>query len=176
MLEAFGTVRVLGAAAVLAASTTMGLRRSAARRREIQCLDGLCHAVTVIRAELACRLAPTEELLCCAAADGVGETAAFFALAAQSLGCLGERSFAELWSDSAARCLPSLPEEQRGALDRLGAALGRYELQEQVAACDSFLRGAQESLDACRAAFPQRSRLDFALGASGGLLLCLVLL
>lgn len=175
MLETAWILKILGAAAVVAASTGIGLRRNAALRREIDCLDGLCHAVTLLRAELMSRLAPTEELLRCAAANSEGETADFFAWVLRNMDKLGERSFSEIWRDGAVRCLTSLPEEQRGALDRLGAALGRYELREQAAACDAFLRGARETLDARRSAFPQRRRLDLALGAAGGLLLCLVL-
>lgn len=168
-------MKLLGAAAVLGASVALGARRSAARWRELKCLDGLCHAVRLMRAELVSRLSPMEELLRFAASRTAGETADFLTSVLQNMDRLGERSFAELWSDAAEGCLSSLPAAQRLALHRLGAALGRFELQEQEAACEAFLLEAQAALDERRAAFPQRRRLDFALGAAGGALLCLVL-
>lgn len=169
-------MRWIGALAVMLACMGMSLSLIRALRGELLCLKSLCHALERMRAELATTLCPLPRLLEEAARVSEGEAASFFCAVSEGMESLSERSFAEIWTDAAGRCLPSLQTQERAELEQLGAALGRYELQEQLAAIDRFLLSASDTLSRRRLQFPDRRRLILALGTAAGGFLCLLML
>lgn len=169
-------MKILGLLAVVGSCIGLGLTWIAAVRREICTLDGLARGVRTIRAELSCRLCPMRELLTLAEGQAGEDASAFFHFCAESLTELNRKSFAELWSEACHICLPALSEAERLQLETLGSTLGRYALDEQLTACDRFLRNLEESADRLRAQLPDQRRITLALSAAAGIFLCLLIL
>ena len=142
----------------------------------MQMLSDLILGVRRIRAELAARLCPLRELLPMAAEGAGEEVSAFFQTADAGLDELNRRGFSEIWSAACRSKLVFLSEEDLRALEALGTTLGRYELSDQLAACERYLSTAGETLDQLRRKYPERRRLSLALGAAGGCFLCLLIL
>lgn len=145
-------------------------------RRELKTLEDLYTGVRVMRAELAARLCPTRELTLLAAERTAGETALFLRSVAEGLSELEQKSFCEIWRGACRTGLHSLTNENRERLEALGDTLGRYGLDEQLAALDRFLLQTDEEIRKLREKFPERRRLSFALSAAAGAFLCLLIL
>jgi len=169
-------LKFLGILAVIGSCLGIGLMRVKAAGQEIRTLHSLMRGIRVMRAELSCRLCPLEELLVMAANLAGAETGVFFQSCAASLSGLNENSFVDLWIDACRKCLPALSAESRGQLETLGASLGRYELDEQLAACDRYLRCAEETANGLLARLPEQRKLSLALSAAAGAFLCLLIL
>ncbi len=169
-------MKIPGILAVFAAFLGLGITQLRNMKREMRCLDGLARGVTAIRAELASRLCPMDELLTTAAERAGGEAGLFFHCVLDSLTELNTRSFSALWTDACSGSLPALSEENRRQLEALGGMLGRYGVDEQMAACDSYLRFCLDALEDARDHYPERRRLSLALSAAAGIFLCLLIL
>ena len=168
-------LKIIGAVIVIGACLSIGQRRVIAVRRELCTLGALMHGVRIMRAELTSRLCPMEELLRKAAEHAGREAEDVFLCCAESLSKLNENSFSELWSDSCGTIL-SIPAEERRQLELLGESLGRYELDEQLAACDRYLHDAGVKVQKLRMMLPELRKLSLALSAAAGAFLCLLIL
>lgn len=169
-------MKSIGVFAVVLSCLAMGWGRVMMLRKEIQTLNALSKGIWAIRSELSCRLCPMDELLSLAAGQTEMEAAGFFRTCAEELNRLNENSFSEIWADACRRCLTTLSAESRGQLAALGASLGRYEIGDQLAACDRFLRSTEEKEKYLRQKFPEQSRLILAVSAAAGVFLCLLIL
>ncbi|MCR5664802.1 MAG: stage III sporulation protein AB [Oscillospiraceae bacterium] len=169
-------MKLLGALAVMAACVSAGVRLNRERAEELALLRELCRGVERVHAELATSLRPLPELCAQLGGELSGAAGAFFRSLAESMPALSQQSFFELWQSAAGRSLSALAPEERSALLQLGQALGRFELQEQLGACER----CRESLADAAAERKERSRnerkLTLALSGAAGALLCLLLL
>ena len=168
-------MKIIGAMIVIGACLSIGQRRVNAVRRELCTVSALIHGVLVMRAELTSRLCPMDELLRKAAEHAGPEAEAFFLRCAESLSKLNENSFSDLWSEACGTIL-SITAEDRRQLELLGESLGRYELDEQLAACDRYLRDAGVEVQKLRVKLPELRKLSLALSGAGGVFLCLLIL
>ena len=168
-------MKIIGAMIVIGACLSIGQRRVNAVRRELCTVSALIYGVRVMRAELTSRLCPMDELLRKAAEHAGPEAEAFFLRCAESLSKLNENSFSDLWSDACGTIL-SITAEDRRQLELLGESLGRYELDEQLAACDRYLRDAGVEVQKLRVKLPELRKLSLALSGAGGVFLCLLIL
>ena len=168
-------MKIIGAMIVIGACLSIGQRRVNAVRRELCTVSALIHGVRVMRAELTSRLCPMDELLRKAAEHAGPEAEAFFLRCAESLSKLNENSFSDLWSEACGTIL-SITAEDRRQLELLGESLGRYELDEQLAACDRYLRDAGVEVQKLRVKLPELRKLSLALSGAGGVFLCLLIL
>lgn len=169
-------MRVLGILAVIGACLSASVNFMRLRKQEIRCLEGLVCGIRAMRAELAARLCPMDELLTIASERAGTESSVFFQKVRESMADLNTRSFAELWKEASLAALPVLTDENRRQLDELGCTLGRYGVDEQLAACESYLRQSEERLQRERGRYPEQRRLYLALSAAAGMLLCLLIL
>ena len=169
-------MKILGVLTVIGSCLGIGWGWVRAQRQEMLALQALARGVRAIRAELAGRLCPTTELLSCAAERAGEDAEVFFRSCAESMQELNDKCFAELWTEACRTNLAILSEDNRSQLEALGATLGRYELDEQLAACDRYLRSCDEAADARKARLPEQRRLCFALSGSAGIFLCLLIL
>ena len=169
-------MKILGILAVVGSCIGIGLTSIGAVRQEIRTLEGLAQGIHCIRAELSSRLCPMQELLMTAERQAGPYVCAFFHSCADALTELNSKCFAELWSNACCAFLPALSENERIALEVLGATLGRYELDEQLAACDRYLRSCEDAAEKLRLKLPEQRRLSLALSTAAGVFLCLMIL
>ena len=169
-------MRLVGLLSLMAAALGAGVCYLRALGRELRYMQGLCLGMRALRAELALRLSPMRELLLLASERSNRETARFFLAAADAVCKLDERGFPELWTEACRRTLGALSADNRRDLEQLGLSLGRFGLEDQLAACDRWLSRAEEWIDRQREAYPERRRLALGLGAAAGAFLCLLML
>ncbi len=159
-------------AACLAAAGS-GLRL---RSEELATLRELDRAIEQLSAELSLRLTSLPELAELLAQSTRGKAGDFFCLLAESLDLIGERSFSVLWDETLQHALPELDERAKEAMRRLGLALGRYELDAQLASaaeCRTRLRALAEEK---AGALAGSRRVSLGLSAACGGILCIMLL
>ncbi len=169
-------MRLLGLLSVMAAGIGLSLSYLGAARREIQTVRGLQAGIRILRAELALRMSPVGELMHLAASHTDTDARAFFRTVEQSLQELDESSFTALWSSACRSSMRGISEENRRGLEELGLSLGRFELADQLVACDRYLDQTESWLRECSARWPERRRLALGLGAAAGSFLCLLML
>ncbi|MBR0355251.1 MAG: stage III sporulation protein AB [Oscillospiraceae bacterium] len=169
-------MKLLGLLSVMAAGIGLSLSYLGAARREIQTVRGLQTGIRLLRSELALRRSPVRELIQLAAAHTDTDARSFFHAAEQSLRELDERSFAALWSEACRSALRGISEENRRDLEELGLSLGRFELDDQLSACDRYLEKTEAWIRDRSARWPERRRLALVLGAAAGSFLCLLML
>lgn len=168
-------MKIIGMVIVIGVCLVIGQMKVKAVRQELFTLNALIAGVRVMRAELTSRLCPMEDLLRQAAEHAGSEADVFFQQCAERLTNLNEESFSDLWSDACQR-ITTISAEDRRQLEMLGDSLGRYELEEQLAACDRYLRVAEENADKLRVKLPELRKLSLALSAAAGMFLCLLIL
>ena len=117
-----------------------------------------------------------QELLLQAAEQTDTQESGFFHRCAGSLAELNTKSFSELWTEACRHCLTALSDENLRQIENLGTSLGRYEPEEQLAACDRYLRCCEDAAEKLRIRLPEQRRLSLALGAAAGVFLCLLIL
>lgn len=164
----------LGALLVLLGAVLGGAGLCRERRKRQRLLRDLIQGLTLILGELQLHAAPLGEVLS-AAERAAGGAGTFFAAVRESMELLGEESFSDLWKREAEERLSALPAAARDELVRLGAILGRVDLEsetEGIAACRNTLTA---QLETERAQTPGFQKLTLGLCACAGALLAIIL-
>lgn len=146
------------------------------KKERLRCLRDICLALQLLRGEMECRSAPFSETIEVLLPQLKGAGKSLFLFLSQSLSCLGEASFSELWEQAAAQSCQVLREEERQQLSRLGLVLGRYELEAQLrelAACHALLQSRERE---AAENYPVQRRLQLGLALSSGAVLAILLL
>lgn len=168
--------KMLGAALIVAALLAGALSYLKQRRERMKLLEELSAALNTAAGELSLRSLPLPRLFECLSGRTQGAAAEFFSSLCGGMDRLGEEEFSTLWDRAADEKLPGLSTAEREELKRLGAVLGRYELERQLEA----LRLCADSLDAAlgraRQDYPNLRRLSLGLSACAGFLLIILLL
>lgn len=168
-------MQIVGSLAIVVACLSIALGKIASMKRVYRCLRQLDLTVKEIRASLASLQSPISDLLLSADRTD-GETGRFFRAVRDGMSGLCEHSFSEIWKKDVQEHLSILPEKDRDALISLGAFLGRFDLEDQLSACDRWISGSAESIRSFEARIPEAGRLYLALGGSAGVFLCLWIL
>ena len=166
-------IRWLGAVLVLAGGVWMGLERRGQRGARVRALRGLSAALDQMERELRGREPPLSRLL-----DGVsGSTpwGRFFAACRDGLERREDQPFVQVWGEALARAELPLTEEERALLEELGGVLGRYDQASQCRLLQSAAEGLDRRAEQAARERERLGRLDWALGAAGGLLLVILL-
>ena len=169
-------MKIPGVLAVICAFLSLGTIRLRAMKEEISCTKALIAGLFVLKSELAARLCSMQELLHKASQASSGEAAAFFQEAADRLEDPSEAAFSDLWSALCRSMLPSLSETLRTELETLGRSLGRFDLDDQLAACDRMLSAADRKLLEITRRYPEQRRLTMTLCGCAASFLCLLIL
>ena len=169
-------MRGAGALLLIAAFFLFGLNAVREKRAHIHALRELAGALELFSAELALHTAPIPEAVSSTAHLAVGKGRELFRVLSRRLCCLGEESFAQLWSGAVRLSCGELSSREREELETLGASLGRYDLDTQLRelrACCAFLSARREEAEQ---ALPAERRLWLGLSASAGAFLAILLL
>lgn len=163
-----------GAALILLASLGFALSLVRTKKRSLETLRGMDAALERLYAELSLRQTSLPELTELLANDASGTAGAFFRKLDALLSQLGERPFSALWRE-ALRTLSELDGAELDALERLGGALGRYALDEQLAAVADCRARLGRGLRARGDGLKEQKRLAYGLCLAAGFLLCILL-
>lgn len=168
-------MRALGALLLVAACTLAGVQRTRALRFHRRCVDDALAALRYLDAELCAEATPLPEIFSMLAQRRDSVLQPPFAALAEKTAASGE-GLGALWSECWLRdTRVSLSKNERLALARLGAVLGRYGAQEQSRA----LRGAIAFFEAASARAQKCSadgaRISVPVGLTLGLMLAAAL-
>lgn len=169
-------MKAYGAGAVLCASFLFAYARLAEKKRGIALLAALCGALDRMYAELSSALTPLPGVIAQAGVDCGGPASSFFSQILQGFEALDERDFRQIWEEAAKKHLKELGEENLCILVELGSWLGRYTLEEQLAALDRCRRGLRESYNSRRASYQSERKLAYGLSFAAGCFLTILLL
>ena len=169
-------MKLLGIGSMLLASLGFGLVSLSEKRERMGCLRDLCAALVLFRAELGSTRVPLPRLIHELCGKARGQAACFLRTLDASLEKLGERSFCELWEAAANETLPLLTLEEREALNQCGKLLGRFSLEEQLAALDEMQRRFASALDREQQVYREDKKLRLWLPTAAGALLVILLL
>lgn len=167
-------INLAGAALILLASLGFALGLVRTKKRGFEALRALDEALERLYAELSLRQTSLPELTALLAQSASGAACAFFRTLDELLSELGERSFSVLWHE-ALKTLPELDGAELDALERLGGALGRYALDEQLAAVADCRARLGRSLRERGDSLKEHRRLAYGLCLTAGFLLCILL-
>lgn len=169
-------MRTLGICLVVLACVGFGLSLCMARQRRIRVLRELEKALGILAGELGTSVRATGALCTLLAENCAGEVGAFFQGVVSAIPDLAERSFAEIWEDSALRTLASLRAEERSLVAGLGGSIGRFELERQLEAVALCRRELRSALEEARRSYPAERKLCLGLSVSAGAMLAILLL
>jgi len=125
-------LKTVGALLLLSAALLTGLESQRREKLRENTLRSLNASFTLLRSEISSGLVTTEEALEAAKARSGGKTREFYSRVLSGMDRLGDKTFAEIWTEAAEE-LDALSKEEREAVDEVGAGLGRYD-RETVAA------------------------------------------
>ena len=146
------------------------------KRLHLETVGQLCLALELIRGELAAWNAPIPQVLEQAAGRANGEIRTLFSRCLESLDRLDEVDFSQIWRAAVEGSCHSLKKWERDKLVALGSFLGRYDLETQLCELRRLELELRKNLEQAERSFPEERRLWLTLGATGGLLIAIVLL
>lgn len=170
------SVRTAGAFLLVAAFLAAGALVVREKRARLRCLRDLCAALDLLRGELELHGAPLPQVFNAVSRYCIGAAKGLFQGLSLELALLGEEPFSALWSRAVRKNCPQLRDRELDELERLGLALGRYELSTQLVeltACRAFLINCGEEAERV---FPAERRLWLGLCVSSGAMLAILLL
>ena len=168
------SIKWIGAILVITACGTIGFGKASAHRREEKLLRKLIEGIQLMVRELQYRMSSLPELCRVVADDSSGEIQAVF----QNLSMELERQIAPdaaLCMTAALANVGSLPKSVHGHLTRLGACLGRFDLQGQIQALESLCQQCAADLDKLSVGRDARLRGYQTLGLCAGFALAILL-
>ena len=168
-------MRTAAALLVLLGSLLGGAVWQRGQRRRIVCLSGLSRALSRLEAELTGKNASLPARAALLAGEE-GAAGAFFSALSEMIPELGERSFRQLWCEAMEGELCALNDEEMRAVRELGAVLGRYPLDMQLASLSRCRKLLDDHLEQARRKLPDDARLVWGLSAACGLFLLIILL
>ena len=169
------TGRIFGAGLILAALAFGALVYLNTRRQRIELMAQLSAALDTAAGELSLRSLPLPRLFELLEKRSGGAAAEFFGALCTGMDRLSEEDFSTLWESAAEEHLGLLHSTEREEIDRLGAVLGRYELQRQLAAVRDCRAAMDRALSSARQDYPTQRRLALGLSATTGALLIIIL-
>lgn len=168
--------KIFGAALIIAALIIGALCYLKQRRERMKLLEQLSAALNSAAGELSLRALPLPMLFGCLAGRTQGAAAEFFSALCDGMDRLGDENFFAVWDRTAKEKLPGLMPDEREELGRLGAVLGRYELERQLEALHACAAAFDAALLRARQDYPNLRRLALGLSACAGFLLIILLL
>lgn len=168
--------KLLGALLITAALVLTALVYLKQRRERIRLLEELAAALSAAAGELSLRALPLQRLFELLSTRAKGPAEEFFAVLFKRMDRLGEEDFFTLWEKTAVEKLPGLTPAEREEFSRLGAVLGRYELERQLEALSACAAAFDEAARRARQDYPDRRRLTLGLSACAGALLIIILI
>lgn len=169
-------IRLLGAALVIAGSAAVVLKEVWRLDGRVKDLVELSAGLETLQRELCWRLTPLPEAMNEAAEGTHGRAAALFVWCAQETRHLDGRAFQRVWQDGLECCPLLLNEEDRAALERLGAVLGRYDADGQRQAIDSAVGSLNHQKTQAAEDRSRLGRVYGVLGITAGLFLVILLI
>ena len=168
------TVRIIGAAMLMAGSSGFGIALAAHSIRQKQLLQQLSRIVSEMQWELTFRLTPLPELCRQASGSVHGELKSIF----QELGNRLDRG----WDGDVSGCMnalasrPELPRAVRRCLRELGSCLGRFDLEGQIEGLKAVNETIRQELDLLNESGKERIRSYQTLALCAGAALVILLI
>lgn len=167
--------KLLGAVLIIAALSLGAINYLKQRRERMKLLEQLSAALNTAAGELSLRALPLPRLFELLASRTQGAAETFFSALCDDMDRLGDEDFFTLWERDTREMLPGLMPDELEELSRLGAVLGRYELERQLEGLRACAAAFDEALHRARQDYPDRRRLALGLSACAGLLLIIIL-
>ena len=160
---------------VAAAAVYSGVSYTTLKREQLNELEALCHLLRLMQDELETRALPLPELAALLETRTENASSVLLSGLLRRLPELGSRDFQNIWEESVTESVKHSEEAVR-LLCRLGAFLGRYDVDSQLEA----LRSCREAMEKLRAAaaeaLPQTRRLGMGLALTSGALIVITLI
>ena len=169
-------MKQLGMGIVLLASLSLGVVELLGKRERLRCLRELCDALALFRAGLADTRAPLPRLTQETGKKARGRAGLFFHALEEKLLSLGTYSFSELWGQAVDETMTPLTPEERESMRCCGVMLGRFALEEQLAALDQLQRQLENIFTAEQRRYRDEKKLSLWLPTAAGALLVILLL
>ncbi len=168
--------KTLGFSFLLLAALLFAVERIRSRDRQIRDLRGFCAMLEQLYGILEAESPPMPELLRTLTGCVDGAAADFIRTLHASLGALGERRFRDLWRAALTANPISRDSAAARELEELGAVLGRYELETQLAALSKCLQALRREEEKARQELPAFRRLTLGLSLAAAALAGILLM
>lgn len=165
-------IKALGGTLVLGSCFWWAQHQMGSLRQQAEILEALAETLAHMARELD-RCAPEMETLLQLGLEEEHETVRQL-FGSISLGRLGEQRFETLWRDSVEAS--NVPEAGKRILCPLGAVLGRYDREAQIAALSGAQTDLREAGAALRRKLSENRKLWYTLSLSTGLMVVLMFL
>ncbi len=166
----------LGSIIIVAACSMMGIKKAADLGYTEKSYAVIISMLEVAKSEICTRRAPMDEVLRVLSDGAAKPIKPFLSALSERLCTLGEHSFAEIWRDCADKYLLSLPTSSLAAVKSLGASLGRYDAEMQLAAIQRCMTVLMQEQETFRARLNANKRMYIGIGSGTGLIIAIMLL
>lgn len=168
-------MKLLGLTLIVFSSGLCGINYVSARKERLAELGSFISMLELIMAELVTNQSPLPEILHKISDNICGKASDFAKLMLLNLSVLGEKGFDTIWSESLRACEISFSIDEYQSFMKLGAILGKYEIEFQIRAIEDSLWLLKKREESYSAAYPQTKRLSLGLSVSAGLMLAIIL-
>ena len=167
--------KIIGALLIIGGACTVGISADIRLRRRIECLNAWVSALSIINAEVTCRLSTLPEIMRLLSKRG-DILSTFFSSCADGLSAYDRETFIYIWTRAlrASVSITGLLPQDVEILSQVGMTLGRYDSEQQsselISAQGRLLLAAGEAVRERE----KKGKIYKALGLTGGIGIVLI--
>ena len=165
-----------GALILAISAFCVGIYKAKDEEKKVKALREICLALEILKNEICTSKTPIGKVLSLNSIKAFKTTAPFFAEMEREFSSLGEKRFADIWSESVRESLSFLPDKSKNLLMALGGSLGKYDSDLQnlsIERCISALQAEGEELDK---KLKDNEKMYIGLYGGAGLIVALMLI
>lgn len=166
----------LGAFILIISALFIGVSKAKEEKCKVETLRELRLALDIFKNEICTNKTPIGKVTSMESLKAFSNLRQFFSELESQFGCIGDKRFADIWSDSILKTLNQIPEKSKNALIALGNSLGRYDSDLQREAIEQCIHILQSECEELERGLTDNEKMYIGLYGGAGLILALVLI
>lgn len=166
----------IGALILVISAFFVGVSKAKEEKCKVETLRELCSALDIFKNEICSNKTPIGKVISLDSLKMLPNLSPFFSELECQFGCLGDKRFSDIWSESVLKTLKQIPEKSKNELIALGNSLGRYDSDLQRDAIERCMHILQSECEELERGLSNNEKMYIGLFGGAGLILALVLI
>ena len=165
----------IGAIILVISALYIGVSKAREERCKVKTLRELCSALDILKNEICTNRTPIGKVISMQRLNSFEAINGFFSILGNEFENLGDRRFADIWSECIEQALGILPDKSKTELIALGNSIGRYDSELQKQAIERCSNALQSECEALESVLINNEKMYIGLSGGAGAILALML-